>query len=185
LRSFIAIELPETVKSALLEFQQGLKKCGADVRWVRPDSIHLTLKFLGDIKENDVDGIVKIIEGACRKYSAFDVEVGEAGAFPNKKSPRVLWVGVHGNEALIKLQGEIEDGMAFLGFEKEERKFSPHLTLGRFRSLREKDALMEEIESYKDNSFGLMEVKSISLMKSELSPAGAKYTRVAEVALGG
>jgi RNA 2',3'-cyclic 3'-phosphodiesterase len=184
LRSFIAIELPEAVKSALSEFQQELKKCGADVRWVKPESVHLTLKFLGNISEKDVDRIIKSLEGTCRKYTAFNLEISGAGVFPNKKSPRVLWIGVTVNGAFAKLQQEIEDAMASMGFEKENRKFVPHLTLGRCRSSIGKEALLEKIELHKDNTFGVIDVKNVSFMKSELSPVGAKHTRVAEIALG-
>ncbi len=171
------------MRTALSELQDELKKCGADVKWVRPESIHLTLKFLSDIKEKDVDSIAKLIEGTCKKHTVFNLEIKGTGVFPNMRSPRVIWIGVDGTSSIIRIQKEIEDGMASLGFEKENRSFSPHLTLGRFRSLWGKEALMEKIETYKDGEFGSMDVNSISLMKSELSPAGAKYTRVAEIAL--
>ena len=100
------------------EFQQELEKCGADVRWVKPEGIHLTLKFLGNINDKDVGEIIKTVEGTCKKYKAFNLEIAGAGVFPNKKIPRVLWVGITGNGAFAKLQQEIEDAMASMGFEK-------------------------------------------------------------------
>lgn len=184
MRSFIAIELPETVSAALAEFQQEFKKCGADVRWIKPDNIHLTLKFLGNIDEKNIDEIVKIIKEVCIKYNMFTLEVRGIGVFPNIKSPRVLWVGINGNGVLAELQREIEDGMASLGFESESRRFTPHLTLGRFRSSMGKKNLFDKIELHKNDSFGLIEVKSISLMRSDLNPAGARYTKIAGVFLG-
>ncbi|MBI5055953.1 MAG: RNA 2',3'-cyclic phosphodiesterase [Nitrospirae bacterium] len=184
MRSFIAIELSEAAIAALSGLQHELKKSGADVRWVRTEGIHLTLRFLGNIEDKDADKIVKIIEGTCKKYTAFNLELRGAGVFPNMKSPRVLWVGVTGNGAFIKLQQEIEDGMASLGFEKEDRRFTPHLTLGRFRSMSGKDALLNAIESHKESRLGVIEVRAVYLMRSDLSPAGAKYTRVAEIPLG-
>jgi 2'-5' RNA ligase len=184
LRSFIAIELPETVKSALAELQQELKKCGADIRWIKLASIHLTLKFLGNIEDKVVENIVKVIKGTCEKYSEFNLDIKGVGVFPNIKSPRVIWVGVNSNTAISGLQNEIEGGMSSLGFERENRKFTPHLTLGRFRSYQGKASLVDKIESYKDTTFGIMDVNSVSLIKSDLSPAGAKYTRLANVALG-
>lgn len=177
--------MPESVRTALSEFQNGLKKCGADVRWVKPEGIHLTLKFLGNINDKDVDEIIKTVEGTCRKYAAFNLEIAGAGVFPNKRSPRVLWVGINGNRTFAALQQEIEEAMASMGFEKENRKFIPHLTLGRFRSLIGKETLLEEIELHKDNKFGFIDVKSVSFMKSELSLAGAKHMRIAEIALLG
>lgn len=171
------------MRTALSELQNELKKCGADVKWVRPESIHLTLKFLGDIKEKDVDSIVKLIEGTCKKHTVFNLEIKGTGVFPNMRAPRVIWIGIDGAATIMELQRELEDGVASLGFEKENRSFSPHLTLGRFRSLWGKEALIEKIETYKDGKLVSIDVNSISLMKSELSPAGAKYTKLAEVFL--
>ncbi len=184
MRSFIAIELPETTKLSLAELQQEFKNCGTDIRWVKPENIHLTLKFLGNIEEKNVSSIVKKIEGACNKYTAFSLEISGVGVFPNTKSPRVLWVGVIGNEVFNGLQQEIESGMASLGFQRENRKFIPHLTLGRFKSSQGKGALLDKIQLYENNRFGLIDVMSISLMRSDLSPAGARHTRIAEVSLG-
>jgi 2'-5' RNA ligase len=185
LRSFIAIELPETIKSALAELQQELKRSEADIRWVKPENIHLTLKFLGNIEEKLVDDIVKAIETTCNKYPEFDLEIKGMGVFPNIKSPRVIWVGVNSSEILTDLQHNIESEMAALGFEPENRKFTPHLTLGRFKSSRGKEALLEDIKLHKDSKLGLINVKSVYLMRSDLSPAGARYTRIAEISLMG
>lgn len=184
MRSFIAIELPEAVISALSEFQQELKKCGADVRWVRPQNIHLTLKFLGTVDDKDSGRIKEAIEGTSKNFSYFDLHIKGTGVFPNMNNPRVLWIGVSVNETLGGLQKTIEDAMASLGFEKENRKFAPHLTLGRFRSSYGKESLLEKIELNSDREFGHIPVMMICLMKSDLSPAGAKYTRIAEIPLG-
>jgi 2'-5' RNA ligase len=184
LRSFIAIELPEAVISALSEFQQELKKYGADVRWVKPQNIHLTLKFLGNIDDKDSDRIKKAIEGISKNCSYFDIRIKGTGVFPNMKNPRVLWIGVSENGILGGLQKAIEEAMSSLGFEKEDREFAPHLTLGRFRSSYGKESLLEKIELNRDREFGHIPVRMVSLMKSDLSPAGAKYSRVAEIPLG-
>jgi len=183
LRSFIAIELPESVRTALSVLQQDLKTCGADVRWVKPEGIHLTLKFLGEVKDKDVDRIVEILEGTCKEYSTFHLEINRIGTFPGKRSPRVLWVGISGDETLAALKRKIDDRMSSLGFEKEERPFSPHLTLGRFKSSAGKEAMMQRVDSLKDSSVGKIEVTSISLMRSDLGPAGATYTKIGEFLL--
>lgn len=180
MRSFIAIELPETLKKALAEFQQELEKCGADVRWVRPDNIHLTLKFLGNIEEDKADIIAEKIKGTCKGQPGFELAISGAGVFPGKRSPRVLWAGIVLNDNIMTLQEGIEEAMASLGFEREKRRFSPHLTLGRFRSSRGKQAVLDKMDAYTENIFGLMDVKSVLLMSSELSPGGAKYTKIAE-----
>lgn len=170
--------------SALSEFQQELKKCGSDVRWVKPQGIHLTLKFLGTTDDNDADRITTAIEGTSKNYSCFDLQIRGAGVFPNIKNPRVLWTGVSENEILSGLQKGIEDAMTPLGFEKENRKYSPHLTLGRFRSSSGKELLLEKIQLNRDREFGSMHVSTVSFMRSDISPAGAKYTRIAVIPLG-
>ena len=184
MRSFIAIELPDTVKSALLSLQQKLKTCGADVRWVRPEGIHLTLKFLGDIEDKLVDRIIETLKGTCIKFKTFSCEVRGIGVFPTARAPRVLWAGIADHDALTLIQQEIDIGMSSLGFERENRKFTAHLTLGRFRSSEGKIALLDKIEAHKELTLGIIDVNHISLMRSELGPAGAKYARIAEIPLG-
>jgi len=185
LRSFIAIELPLAIRSALAELQRELRRCNADIRWVKPDNIHLTLKFLGEVREDRIDGIVKGIRDVCGRYGHFRLEVRDLGVFPNRRSPRVLWVDVSGDGLLAGLQRDIEEAMALAGFKAEKRGYTPHLTIGRFRSLKEKDHLFERISQLSDNSLGFMDVKSLALMRSDLGPGGAKYTRVAELPLIG
>ena len=184
LRSFIAIELPETAISALAGLQHELKKCGADVRWVKPENIHLTLKFLGDIGDEIVANILKIIETICRRSRAFDLEIKGTGAFPNLRAPKVIWVGVNSNADIDALQNEIEAGMSSLGFARENRTFTPHLTLGRFRSSQGKGPLLEKVELFKDRKYGLIDVGSIALMRSDLSPSGARHSVIAGISFG-
>jgi 2'-5' RNA ligase len=184
LRSFISIELPDKIKSCLEEIQGELKKCRADIRWVKTGNIHLTLKFLGDVNEADVDKILSVISAACSKCEAFDLEVAGVGVFPHVRSPRVLWVGISDSEILSRLQGEIDRGLASLGFEREKRKFSPHLTLGRFKSSRGREPLLKNIPSLRGGAIGTISVKSVKLMRSELHPDGARYSTISEVALG-
>lgn len=183
LRSFIAIELPETAQSALSDLQGELKKYGADVRWVKPENIHLTLKFLGDVEENIVEGIIDSLKGTCDKHSTFSLELSGIGVFPNKKSPRVLWVGLTGSKILPVVQQEIDIEMATMGFKREKRRFAPHLTLGRFKSSFGKKDLLDKVSSDMNTEFGLIEVNSVSLMRSNLGPAGAKHTTIAKIDL--
>lgn len=184
MRCFIAIEIPEVIKSELLEIGEELKKHGADVRWVKPDNIHLTLKFLGNIKEEIAGKISGIIEAICSHYDSFDLTIKGLSVFPNRKSPRVLWVGIEGNNILATLQKEVDEGMSSIGFENEKREFTAHFTLGRFRSSRGKEALLDTINQRKNDNFGSITVRSLSLMKSDLSPTEAKYSKISEVPLG-
>ena len=160
-----------------------MEKCGPDVRWTRPDNIHLTLKFLGDIEEGKADIIAERIEAICKGRLAFKLSVSGTGVFPNSRSPRVLWAGIELNDEIIAFQKGIEEAMASLGFEPEKRRFSPHLTLGRFRSSRAKQALLDKLDSARENIFGIMDVNSVLLMRSDLGPGGAKYTIIATINL--
>ncbi len=184
MRCFIAIELPEAVKSALTGIEEELKKTRADVRWVKPENIHLTLKFLGNIEEKQTDEIIKIMGDVCSRYYPFNLEIRGMGAFPNIKSPRVLWVGIEGNDTLKTLQEEIDKGMETIGFEREDRAFTAHLTIGRFRSFIEKEGLLKMIKLHEKDPFGSIDVRSLSLMRSDLHPEGARYTKILEIPLG-
>ena len=183
MRSFIAIELPEKVKSAISELQQELKKCKADIRWVKPDSIHLTLKFIGDTDEKILDRIVEATKAACGGYGRFNLETRGVGVFPDMRAPRVLWLGISDSDSLTGLQKSIEDGLVKLGFSPEKRRFRPHLTLGRFKSSSGKEGLYDKIEEHKNLKLGSIEVKSIFLIKSELTSSGAEYTKIAGIDL--
>ena len=190
IRAFLAIELPDRVKAALEELVEALHR--ADVRGLRPvkaDGIHLTLKFLGNISHEQVDPIVTATSRLVEARPPFTLELGGPGVFPHRRSPRVLWRGVVGEiEPLLALQREIEEALVPVGFSSENRGFSPHLTLGRFRDrtaiadrLRAADALFSApIEP------GLgMDVNSVSLIRSTLLPDGAVYDHLARMSFGG
>lgn len=184
MRCFIAIELSHEIKSALRSIQDEFKKCGADVRWVHPDSIHLTLKFMESVNDKDTPKIISLMTDACKKYQAFTLALKGIGIFPNINSPKVLWVGAEGNGILNGIQKDIEHDMEKIGFERENRKFTAHFTLGRFRSLTGKATILEQIKLHENDSFGTIDVRSLSLIKSELHPSGSRYTKLAEVVLG-
>jgi 2'-5' RNA ligase len=190
IRSFIAIELPEEVKAGLRRLQTELKLPEQTfVKWVAPDGIHLTLKFLGNISPQKVAEITSVMEQASQGVNPFQLEVTEVGAFPNIRQPRVLWVGIRGEiDKLVAWQQHIDNGLMPLGFAKETRAFTPHLTLARLREgcspgdrrdFGEMVAKTSIEVSYKFN------VSSLNLMKSQLLPGGAVYNRLAEVKLKG
>lgn len=185
MRCFIAIELSEAVKSTLSGIEEDLKKSKADVRWVKPDNVHLTLKFFGNIEEKKTEKIIEIMEGICNQYASFTIEIKGMGTFPNIKSPRVLWVGIEGNDTLKTLQEEIENKMESIGFEREDRAFTAHLTLGRFRSSIEKEGLLKAVKLHEKDTFvGSINVQSLSLIRSDLHPEGARYTKIIDIPLG-
>ena len=184
MRLFIAIEIPGAIKQAIAEIQERLKAGGASANWTRPEGIHLTLKFLGEVGEARVPSIVQALTEAARGTGRLSLSVGSAGAFPNVKIPRVLWLGVTGDvEKLSILQGTVEDAMSGLGFEREDRKFSPHLTLARIKFPRPRDNWQQRIQDIKDVRVGAFDAGAVSLMQSVLRREGAIYTEVGSVEL--
>jgi RNA 2',3'-cyclic 3'-phosphodiesterase len=184
MRLFIAIELPDSIKQGIAKVQEDLRKTGANAGWTRPEGIHLTLKFLGEVQETKVQEIMASLNGAVKGSGALNLEVAGTGAFPNSKAPRVLWIGVAGDiEKLAALQAAIEDAMEKAGFEREARRFSPHLTLARIKFPKPRDNWQQFIEGIKDVTLGGFEAGRVSLMKSELKREGAVYTEMGRVEL--
>ena len=188
IRAFIAIELPGSVKSALSQLQDDIKRSEhAPVKWVDPGSVHLTLKFLGNIAEGIIPELTGAISEAVGVSTRFRLELGEPGVFPNLRAPRVVWVGLAGETAALSaLQGNIESALVPIGFPRERRSFSPHLTLGRVRekaSSDERRSLGQAVASLKVASAATFQVDSINLMRSTLTPEGALYTCLYSAAL--
>jgi 2'-5' RNA ligase len=185
LRSFLAIELPATILHRIGEVQRDLKSSKADVRWVSPEHIHLTLKFFGNIEESRIDPIVKAIEEPIRGTSPISITIRGIGAFPGLKNPRVIWMGLSDErKELIPFQNRLEKELEKIGFQSEDRPFHPHLTLGRMRSNRGKDELVRGMDRYREETFGNFQVERVVLFKSDLTPKGAIYTALREVRLG-
>jgi 2'-5' RNA ligase len=183
MRSFIAIDLPPDIKESIRGVICELSAGATGIRWVSVENIHLTLKFLGEVKEDLVPKVEKQLRAAAVKHKAFNITVRGAGAFPNLRSPNVLWIGIEVSEALLSLFRDIEAGMAGLGFEPEARRFSPHLTVGRVKDKNGTEPAMRRLSTYKDTIFGTIDVQEIRLMKSVLKPSGAEYSSVADIGL--
>ena len=189
LRLFIAIELTDQVKQALADLQATLRRQLPPkvVRWTNPEGVHLTVKFLGDTPANQVMPIAQALERAATSSYPFEVAVGGFGYFPNARRPNVLWVGVTPvpNE-LANLQRAVELEMAELGYAKDARAFSPHLTLGRVNkpiSQAEQQALSQLIAAVEVGQLGIVPVHEVVLYKSELLPGGAVYTALAKASV--
>jgi 2'-5' RNA ligase len=186
IRSFLAIEIPRAIQEKIEEVQKDLRSSYADVRWVNPEKIHLTLKFFGSIEESRIEPIVKSIEGPVLNISSFSIKGRGVGAFPNLKNPRVIWMGlVDGKEVLIHFQKQLEEELKKIEFEPEERAFHPHLTLGRMRSSKGREELIGRIEKHQEEEFGVFQVEKVVLFKSDLRPTGPIYTSLRELRLGG
>lgn len=183
LRCFIALELPLEIQNELAQTVAALKRAEADVKWVEPDNVHLTLKFLGEIPHPKVLQI-GIALNALAGEKAIPSRLAALGAFPNQHRPRVIWAGLDsGREQLNALQSKVEAIMSSLGFQREARDFSPHLTLGRVRSQRNLTALRESMEAIRPEPLSFA-FRQLILMKSTLTPSGSIYQPVHTVQLG-
>ncbi len=187
-RSFIAIELPDEVKAGLAQLQARLKTGKQPaVKWVDPYSIHLTLKFLGNVAVDKVSEITKAIELSAQGIPPFHLEVKDLGVFPSLKRVRVVWVGLSGEVArLSQLQQRLEANLTPLGFTPESRTFTPHLTLARVReqaSPEEPQSFGQFIASIRFEAVYGFSVEAINLMKSQLTREGAIYSRISSVKL--
>ena len=191
IRAFIAIELPATILHQLGEIEARLKpQMPPDcIRWVRPDSIHLTLKFLGQVPSDQIALITSSLKNAMTSHHVFGLEVAGAGCFPDLHHPRVIWVGVKedgGGHQLQHVQRAVESAISPLGYPTEARDFSPHLTLGRLaRDVRTLDLkkVGDVIGASQVGSLGRWDVTNVALIKSDLRPTGAVYTVLARAPL--
>ena len=188
IRSFIAVELPGELKLELTRLQDRLKSGSqAPVKWVDANSIHLTLKFLGNIDRPMADKITSALGEAVRGINPFRLALGRTGVFPNERRVQVIWVGLIGDvERLSHLQRRVESNLVHLGFAKETRPFTPHLTLARLRDRAtpdERQRLGQIIVRTDTPSGHGFEVDSIHLMRSQLTSEGAVYSRISSIAL--
>jgi 2'-5' RNA ligase len=184
IRSFIAFELPAAVISLLDRVQQELKALGLKARWVRPQNIHLTLKFLGNIDPAAIEDIGQAMAEAAGQCAPFTLTVGGIGLFPGIRRPRVIWVGLGGaTGALLELHRNLAHRLAAVGFAQEKRSFKAHLTLGRIRQAANPDILDRAIQAYSDLGNLKFSADRIILFKSELKPSGAEYSHLKQATL--
>jgi len=184
IRSFISIELSDDIRRPVADLIAELRKAGADVTWMPTEKIHLTLKFLGNTDDSLILKIKEQISKKLLHYNAFYIKIVGVGCFPSEKRPRVLWVGMENSDILQSIQKEMDTEVAGLGFAREDRPFSPHLTIGRVRSQTGIAEMLRRLAEFRTAYFGVVEVKSIHIMKSELKPAGAEHTSIAEIPIG-
>lgn len=183
LRAFIAIELPANILDAIEKRTAPLRQALGDnsIRWVPAQNMHLTLKFLGDIATSHVDFLRQFLTREANSHKQFDLQLGGLGAFPTSRQPRLLWIGIHAPSDLVSIQKSIEAGSSRLGYEPNERPFSPHLTIGRARqsiSQTELQKIRSTLESIQLGNIGTAKIDSIHLIKSDLQPTGSIYTKL-------
>lgn len=184
IRAFIAFEIPDDVLSSLSRVQEGLKSYGFQAKWVRPQSIHLTLKFLGDIQATHVQPIAGVMCDAAEGYAPLSLCGHGIGVFPNMRRPRVIWVGLAGQVNLLgELQQKLDDGLSEIGFKKEDRSFKGHLTLGRFKTRINSTDMIRALEKFAEFETEAFTGDQLILFKSELTPAGAVYSKLEHISL--
>jgi len=181
IRSFIAIEIDsEEILSHFTSIQKKLKLSGGDLKLVESSNIHVTMQFLGDVDPYLVEKISNQMESLT--FSPFDMEIVGLGAFPSVKRPRTIWAGVHrGREEISSIYDQLELSLTKLGFSKSTRKFSPHITIARVRSGRNRDELTRCLQQAADFAFGILQVNCVKLKKSVLTPQGPIYSTLKEV----
>jgi len=176
-RLFIAISLTEDVRHNLNELQQTLRKFARDAKWVKVEGIHLTLKFLGYVEAEKIPEITAAMQPIAESAQPFPIQVKGCGFFPNSRRPNVLWAGVISDQ-LQPLQKQIEDATEKLGFERENRPFSPHLTLARFRDHHGLTPMILETEKWQEKALGSWDARDFVLYESILQRQGAEYHKL-------
>ncbi len=166
-----------------MEFEKEIKETGANVKLVEPENVHITLKFLGDTDESRIDEIDKIMKDAVKEIDPFNIQLEGAGVFPNQNYIKIIWMGIKQGEPIGLIARKIDEQLSKIGFKKEKRGFSPHLTIARVKSAKGKDGILHVIEKYRDVQFVDIRVDSIKLKKSDLTPKGPIYTTLIDVKL--
>lgn len=185
LRTFIAFPLPAAVRDHIRTLQDRVRAEGFRMRWVKPDNIHLTLKFLGNVAPADIDGIAGAMAEAVRSAPVIRLGAKGLGVFPGIKRPRVLWVGLQGEtRSLIEIQKRLDDRLGRVGIAPETRPFKAHLTIARAKGILNSKALAEVMAALGDTESAPFTAEEMVLYQSELKPDGAVYTRLKSVSLG-
>jgi 2'-5' RNA ligase len=188
MRIFVGLDIPDQIRTAIARYMDGLRNFAPDVRWVRPESFHVTLKFIGEQKLEAVEQIKR--ELATAKATPFDIAFRDNGFFPNTKNPRVFWVGIHASDALPKLAASVDEAVSRTGIPRETNPYKPHLTLARSGSGRPHPQpgdrpnnklarLADKLEALRQPDFGTMTAREFVLYESTLGPSGARYSKIA------
>ena len=186
LRTFVAIEIGSANRARAEELIETFHAAGADVKWVGPENLHLTLKFLGEVQSRETHRVCEAVQRGVAKVEPFEFEFHGAGAFPNAGRPRTLWIGAGtGEEEMIALHDHVDAALGKLGFRKEHRRFHPHLTIGRVRRGGPGVAeLGQLVEQHADFSAGRISVRQAVVFSSQLTGSGPIYEALGRAKLG-
>lgn len=186
LRTFIAVELGKAIRDRAVALQDVLARTGAQVKWVERENLHVTLLFLGEVDEREVPEICRAVAETCAARTPFEMVVEAVGCFPNARRPRVIWVGVgQGTQELVALHDALEAPLLARGcYRREERRYTPHITLGRVKADRPSDHLAAALAKQAGWRGGSTQVEEVLVLSSELRPQGPVYTVLSRAPLG-
>lgn len=184
LRTFIAAEISPEMRSEIINLQSELKNSlKGNIAWVEPENIHLTLRFLGQITDEQLEEIKTVVESIARKIKTFNMDLGVIGGFPDISNPRIIWIGINfGFNQLNEINAELEDKLETINFAVGEKYFHPHLTIARVKSLEGKNTLAEIAQKIRPRQLPET-ISKLSIIQSQLTPEGAKYTELFEAKL--
>jgi 2'-5' RNA ligase len=187
LRTFIAVDLGKPLRVRCVSLQENLANTGADVKWVEIDNLHVSLFFLGEVDECEITPLCRVVAECCGQWPPFSLSVETVGCFPSPRRPRVVWVGVgEGSAELVALHDALEPPLLELGcYRREQRQYTPHITLGRVRTERSAEQLANALQKYAQWQGGVAEVGEVHVMSSELTPRGPEYTVLSRAKLRG
>jgi 2'-5' RNA ligase len=187
LRTFIAVETGKAIRDRCVALQEGLAQAAEGVKWVEPENLHVTLLFLGEVEDRTVPTLCRAVAEVCAGHGRFRLSIEGVGCFPNPRRPRVVWVGVGaGGGELIALHEALEPPLLALGcYRREERRYTPHITLGRVRGEGSTAALAAALAHKAQWQAGITEVREVRVLSSELTPKGPIYTILSRAKLGG
>lgn len=179
IRAFVALKLPESIISSIKRIQEELKLYRFPVRWVRPEKIHLTIKFFGGIAESDLKNIGAAMNNCAGSYAPLSLSAKGVGVFPSITRPRIIWTGISGEASLLfAIRNDLENRFEETGFKKEDRPFKGHLTLGRFRERTDSGKLIEALRKFQGFESEIFVAGKLYLYKSDLEPEGPVYTEL-------
>lgn len=185
LRTFIAVDLGKTIRDRIITLQETLARTGTEIKWVEPENLHVTLLFLGEVDQRQVINVCRMVQDCATKQPAFSLSVETVGCFPNERRPRVVWVGVgEGAQELCALHDALEGPLQELGYRREERRYTPHITMGRVKSERSTDDLAVSLAKRAGWKAGAVTVEEILVMSSQLTPQGPQYMVLSRAKLG-
>ncbi|MCI0376575.1 MAG: RNA 2',3'-cyclic phosphodiesterase [Gemmataceae bacterium] len=186
IRTFIALDTGKAIRDRLASLQGTLADTGAEVKWVEKKNLHLTLLFLGEVEDRELVDVCRAVADVAGQHKPFELSIEKAGCFPNPRRPRVLWVGVgKGTQEVCALHDDLEKPLLELGcYRREERRYTPHLTLGRVKSERPMDRLAAALQKEQGFSAGETVLCEVHVMSSHLTPQGPEYTVMSRAKLG-